>query len=88
MRMKVTLASVALAAAAFCFAPQSANAAPPLGDTKQVTKSNAEQVGYRRGHRGWRHRHYNRHRHYHGPRRYYGNRHYYRRPGFGVYLGF
>lgn len=82
MTMKATLAAVATAAAAFCFAPQAASAAPAVGDTKQVTKSNVEQAGYRRGHRHWRHRHY----YYRDG--YYGHRRYYRRPGFGVYLGF
>jgi hypothetical protein len=79
MGIKITLAAVATAAAAFCFAPQAASAAPALGDTKQVTKSNVEQAGYR-GRRHWRHRHY-----YRGG---YGHRRYYRRPGFGIYLGF
>ncbi len=81
MKMKVTLAAVATVAAAFCFAPQGASAAPQVGDAKQVTKSNVEQAGYRGGRRHWRHRHY-----YRG--NYYGGRRYYRRPGFGIYLGF
>ncbi len=82
MGMKVTLAAVAAAAAAFCFAPQGASAAPQVGDAKQAVQSNVENVHYRRGHRHWRHRHYYRHHHY------YGHRRYYRRPGFGIYLGF
>lgn len=82
MKMKYTLAAVITAAGALCFAPQIASAAPSVGDAKQVTKSNVEEAGYRRGHRGWRHRHYYRNRGYYGQRRYY------RRPGFGVYLGF
>jgi hypothetical protein len=86
MKTKLTLAALA-AAAAFCFMPQSASAAPPVGDAKQATTSNVEQAHYRKRHRHYRHRHY-RGRHYHGPRRYYGSRNYYRRPGFGIYLGF
>ena len=81
MKMKLTLAAIATATAAFCFAPQAASAAPALGDTKRVTNSTVEQAGYRGGRRHWRHRHY--HRRGYG----YGHR-YYRRPGFGVYLGF
>jgi hypothetical protein len=79
MRSKVTLAAAAAvvtAAAALVAAPQSASAMPQLGDSKQVTKSNVEQAGYRYNRRHWRRGHY------------YGHRRYYRRPGFGVYLGF
>lgn len=82
MSMKLTLAAVAVAAAAFCFAPQGASAAPQVGDAKQATKSNVEQAQYRRGHRNWRQRQYYRRGHYNG------RRNYYRRPGFGIYLGF
>jgi hypothetical protein len=79
MKSKMTLAAVAAVitgGAALLAAPQAANATPQLGDSKQVTKSNVEQAGYRY------------HRRYGRRGGYYGHRRYYRRPGFGIYLGF
>ncbi len=82
MKPRTTLAaSAALITAALFAAPQSANALPQVGDTKQQVSTNVEKAGYRHHRRYYRHRHW---RH----RGYYGHRHYYRRPGFGVYLGF
>jgi hypothetical protein len=83
MRIKLTLAALALGSTVAFTMP--ANALTVSGIASQAKAVNADagnvtEVRYRGRH--WRHRHYRRHRHW-GHRR-----HYRHRPRFGIYLGF
>lgn len=94
MRMRVTLAILALGSATLLTLPAQAQAVGNIASQSRAVvnteASNVTKVGYR--HRHWRHRHYGHHRHWghrhYGRHRHWGYRHYRHRPRFGIYLGF